>query len=84
MTKDELLTYLRKHNVSERYYSLNGELKNDAIVLKESIVGWEVFYFERGNRYDVSVFESIEDALIHVQKRVDESTRICGSKTFHE
>lgn len=84
MTIEDLLTYLRKQNVSERYYSLNGVLKDDAIILRESKIGWEVFYFERGYQYDVSFFRNIEDALIYIQKWVDKSIRICGNRAFHE
>jgi len=69
MDKKELKIQLDKLNVFSGYYSLEGELLPDRIVLNHNYNKWEVFYFdERGNRDNEMVFTSERDACNYILK----------------
>ena len=63
MNKLELACLLQKEGVNSSFYSLNGELVPDRMVLFQSYEKWYVFYYdERGNRRNESMFDSESDA----------------------
>lgn len=63
MNKTELKEKLAAHGVGENYYSLEGALLPDRVVLYRSYDKWIVFYFdERGKRNNEVEFESEEAA----------------------
>ena len=63
----ELDQRLRDLKISSRSYSLNGDLKPDAIILFHNYAKWEVFYLdERGGRNDERVFVTEEEACLYV------------------
>lgn len=77
MNKQELVRELEKLNVDKRLYSLDGELKPDAIILYNFYSQWEVFYLdERGGRNDKKVFGSEEEACDYVYKIFKESKEV--------
>lgn len=63
----ELRVKLDELNVYPGFYSLEGELLPDRIVLYSNYTKWEVFYFdERGNRENEKVFFSESDACEYI------------------
>lgn len=66
LTKSTLKRELDKLGVDPLYYSLDGDLRNDAIILYESYDTWIVFYYERGNRDSEKTFNSESDACQHI------------------
>jgi len=63
MTRTELKQKLDALNVHPGFYSLDGELLPDRVVLFDNYGKSEVFYFdERGNRVNVKIFSSELDA----------------------
>jgi len=67
MNKSELKAQLDKLGVNTDFYSLEGELLPDRIVLCQNYHRWEVFYFdERGNRDSEKVFSSEEEACEYI------------------
>ena len=62
MNKIILKEELDKLNVPAFYYSLNGELLPDRIILSTED-NWNVFYLdERGNRHQEKIFNSEKEA----------------------
>ncbi len=67
MNREELKYELIKLNVNKSYYSLDGELNPDSIVLYENYKIWEVFYFdEKGDRNDCKFFTSEDLACEYI------------------
>ncbi|KIO76011.1 hypothetical protein TH53_17480 [Pedobacter lusitanus] len=69
MNREELKQKLEELNVYPGFYSLNGELLPDRIVLNHNYDKWEVFYFdERGNRDSEKTFSSENDACNYIYR----------------
>jgi hypothetical protein len=67
MTIEELRDKLNFHGVNPDFYSLEGELLPDRVVLYKNYHRWETFYYdERGNRERFKVFESEEGACDYI------------------
>lgn len=67
MNKKELIEKLNTIGIKARQYSLDGELKPDAIILYPNYHKWEVFYLdERGGRNVEKEFTSEEEALNYI------------------
>jgi len=67
MNREELRRKLDELNVYPGFYSLEGELLPDRIVLYQNYAKWEVFYFdERGNRDNEKVFFSESEACNYI------------------
>ena len=63
MNKKELKKKLDELNIYPRFYSLEGTLLPDRMVLYHSYNDWIVFYFdERGNRNQEITFSSEQEA----------------------
>jgi len=63
MTLEELKRKLTVCKVPERWYSLDGGLKPDAVIIYRNYSFWECFYLdEKGVRNMERVFTSDEDA----------------------
>jgi len=63
----ELKNKLDDLNVYSGFYSLDGSLLPDSIVLYHNYTKWEVFYFdERGNRDNEKTFFSENDACSYI------------------
>ncbi len=80
MNKNDLKIHLDKLKVNRGYYSLNGDILPDRLVLYQNYNMWEVFYFdERGNRKDERVFMTESDAckyiLEHFKKQKEIESR---------
>lgn len=67
MKIEELEKELNRLKVKKNEYSLNGELKPDAIILFSNYSKWEVFYLdERGGRNDEYFFTSEDEACQYI------------------
>ncbi len=70
MTQKEFADFAAQNNISERYYSLDGNYKNDDVVyLVKKFDQWEVYYFERGLKFDSKVYASESEAIDDVYNR---------------
>lgn len=77
MNKNKLKQELDKLGIDENYYSLEGELIPDRTVLYQSYHEWQVFYFdERGNKDQIKVFNSEEDACKYIYEQLKEEKEI--------
>jgi hypothetical protein len=69
MTRIELERKLNILNIDSSFYSLDGDLNPDSIILYNSYNAWVVFYLdERGYRNNERVFESQELAYDYICK----------------
>lgn len=67
MNRKELKHKLDKLDIYPEFYSLEGNILPDRIVLYHNYNKWEVFYFdERGNRDNENVFFSETDACNYI------------------
>jgi hypothetical protein len=67
MKKIELKNKLDELNVYPRFYSLEGDLLPDRIVLYHNYNKWQVFYFdERGNRDKEKIFSTESEACEYI------------------
>lgn len=48
--------------VPEYYWSLGGP-KEQAVCVEKADGGWQVYVYERGNKYDALMYEHLEEAL---------------------
>ena len=63
MTKEQLKIALAELIINPNYYSLDGDLIPDRMVICKSYNDWQVFYFdEKGNRRNEQVFHSESEA----------------------
>ncbi|NOU62363.1 hypothetical protein [Marinifilum caeruleilacunae] len=67
MNKKDLKEELDLLNVNQEFYSLNGDLIPDTIVLVENYDLWEVFYFdERGSINNKKDFKTEKEACLYI------------------
>lgn len=72
MDLNELKDKLNKHNVPDRWYSLDEGLKPDACILYKNYSKWEFFYLdERGDRHDYKIFQSDEEAYNYLWMKME-------------
>lgn len=77
MNKLELKQRLDKLEVNPDFYSLEGDLLPDRIVLYQNYHRWEVFYFdEKGNRDNEKVFSSEKEACEYLYDYFKEQKEI--------
>jgi hypothetical protein len=77
MNTAELKIELDLLGVKPRYYSLNGELEPDRVILFYNNIMWEVFYLdERGNRNDQKNFNTENEACLYIYNLFRESKEI--------
>ncbi len=82
MTKKDFLLFMRQNNINERYYSLDGKIKDDAFHLRCNGIIWEVFYSERGKEFDNRTFNNIEDAIDYLYSVFYDGISKYGDKAF--
>jgi hypothetical protein len=70
MTKSELKELLVKDSIPKHFYSLDGSFPYDAWCLSETPSGWEVYYTERGEKYQIENFNLEEDACERLYQRI--------------
>jgi hypothetical protein len=71
MTNDELIRELEKLKVKAKYYSIGGELKDNAINVERLPNGeYAVYYLERGDKVGLRVFKSELEANTALYKRI--------------
>ena len=69
MNIKQLKIKLEEKEIHSGFYSLDGTLLPDRIVLYSNYSKWEVFYFdERGGRHDEKTFFSENDACLYIYK----------------
>lgn len=77
MNRGELKQKLDELEVNSSFYSLEGELLPDRIVLNQNYDKWEVFYFdERGNRNNEKTFSSEYNACNYIYNHFKEQKEI--------
>ena len=63
MTKEEFLNTMEKWNVASSLYSINGEEKDDSLIInKEKDSCYSIYYFERGQKEELEKVSTIEEA----------------------
>ena len=62
MTVADLLKRLQARRIREDSFSIDGGLSHDKHVLGKRGAGWEVYYSERGEKFDVEEFETEAEA----------------------
>ncbi len=62
MKKQELINKLKEAEIPEDSYSLVGGIYNDRYYIEEVYGTWELYYCERGKRYNEKHFSLEEDA----------------------
>lgn len=70
MTMKELIERLDKEKIPENSYSLNGGMLNDRICLAKTPTGWEVYYSETGQKFDVKTYSLEEEACDDLYNRL--------------
>lgn len=66
MNKDILLSQLKALNISPRYYSLGGEIKDDAYnIEKLSNNQFAFYYLERKEKIGLKIFQTEVEVLDH-------------------
>lgn len=70
LNRHRLAERLREEGMAERAYSLDGEHKEDAIVIDNRPVGWVVFYSERGGEHVLGTYSNEADACADLLCRV--------------
>lgn len=81
MNKIELKQALDEERIDSHYYSLNGlseEIYDNRVILENENSKWLVYYFEHGEKWDVSVFDTEDEACKFLFQWVirDPNTRI--------
>ena len=67
MEKKELKLKLDLLKVNPNQYSLDGDLKSDAIILYQNYNKWEVYYFdERGTKNENQEFNTEKEACNYI------------------
>ncbi len=86
MNKKELIEELAKIGIDQRFYSLDGSLEPDRIIMKNYHGIWEVFYFdERGNIHKEEKFISEDAACRYIYEYfLDSPSSIPGRKKMNE
>lgn len=72
MKVSELNDILQSKKVPEHWYAING-LKEDAVCIVKSGIfhqNWEVFYVERGKKYEVFVTSTENEACEYFLERI--------------
>jgi hypothetical protein len=74
MTCHDLRLFLVRNAVPPHYYRFGGLGSGDCFGIEETIVGWELYYSERGKRYVLGRFETEDEAchalLAEVERRM--------------
>lgn len=86
MNKKELTEELARIGIDHRFYSLDGSLEPDRIIMKNYHGIWEVFYFdERGNIHKEKKFSSEDEACRYIYDYfLDSPASIPGKKKMDE
>jgi hypothetical protein len=72
MTKKQLLAQLKLDKIPNHFYSLKGGLPYDAWCLAEIYPGWEVYYSEKGGKYQIKLFQTENEACNHIYQKLKE------------
>lgn len=63
MTKEEFLDTMKKWNVAQSLYSIDGKEKDDSLIIKrEKDFHYSVYYLERGQKEVLGKVNTIEEA----------------------
>lgn len=77
MNRTELREMLTADGIRPDAYSLDGGLYEDRLCIEENYGTWEVYYVERGKRWNQRRFDTEDDACRYLLKllREDHSAR---------
>lgn len=70
MTKENLNKRLQKLGIPSSYFSLDGGLEEGAFVLHDNRQNFEIFLFERGNRFELKTFRTEGEACEYLYERL--------------
>ena len=64
MNRSEFLSKLADHKINaEGLVCFNDNFSDDIFVVNQNYYRWEVFYRERGEQFELKIFDSESDAL---------------------
>lgn len=75
VTEDDLFSHVAAHGFDQRVVA-EDSVVDDCICFVRSANGWRVFYTERGNVSDESMFQSKQEAIREVVRRLMHLARI--------
>ena len=78
MDKKELSNKLLLEKIPQETYSLGGGLPYDKYCLSNSNGIWEVYYSERGGKFQLKEFDSEEEACEYFYKWIIERLKFDG------
>ena len=78
MNIESLKEELKRLQVPEQWYSINGSLRSDTNFLMRNYHRWEYFYFERGTRNDYRVFFDEGEACEFFLRKMKEDLELWG------
>lgn len=70
MKKENLKQKLQQLDIPASYYSMDGSLEEGAFVLHYNRQTYEVFLFERGNRFELKTFQTESEACEYLYERL--------------
>ena len=73
MNREELKEVLDKEKIDPHYYSLDGLAGgpyDNVMILEKEGSRWLVYYYERGEKWDIHVFETEDEACKLLLQRI--------------
>lgn len=82
MNIDALKDALRRANIDERFVSLDGSARDESLVLEhEPVMGWTVYYSERGQRTGERTFRSEDQACQFILDKLSSDPTVKTTKS---
>jgi hypothetical protein len=75
MTLTEMETKLQEMNVPPDFYGLTGGVPHNVLCIEKADVGWDVYFSERGSKWDVEHFGNESEACDRFLERALEMVR---------
>ena len=70
MNRNEFFGILQKNNISARIICFDDNIKDEVFCLQKNYSTWEIFFRERGKKYDYAEFSNESDALTELLNRI--------------
>lgn len=70
MKVDELKRILRNNKVPHYLYTFNKDYDDEKLCLNKTLMGWEVYHCERGEKNDTKLFNNEDDACEYMLERL--------------
>jgi len=82
MNKIELNEYLKKHNIPEKYYCLNGGMEEEKVCLDNVHGKWIVYSVQRGKMWSIKEFDDEEKACKYIFDEINFLLELMKKKGF--